>query len=153
MKDKYKIYKESLEGKILKTVNYVVNEHAGSFGYAAAGLISTGISYYSINEFMNELNGVVPMDPESPMFIPAALGTIFTFGFFANAVRHRVMENKELREAYARYFHKIESERERAAIEAAERAEAERKSEFFRDFAHNQRHIDNLVEEGSHKTR
>lgn len=150
MNNKYKLYKESLEGKILRAVKYVAVDHQKSFGYAGLSLLSAGASYfYAIPEAIKELNGLTYMDPESPMIIPAVMGVIVAFGSFANAVRHRIMENEELKEAYARRYHAVMSAKERDIAQAEE----DRKNAFFRDLERNQHHLDANEEEVSPKTR
>lgn len=125
MKNKYKLYKKSLQGVISKIESYVFDDHSSSFKHAALGTISALTSAASFPMYMAELNGTMPRDPESPMFIPAVGGAIMAFGFFAVAIKRRVDEDKELREEYAREYAREQLEQEQARTDA-ERLRANR---------------------------
>ena len=136
MKNKYKLYKESLQGFISKVEYYVFDDHPDSFKHAALGTLSTITSVASFPMYMAELNGTMPRYPESPMFIPAVGGAIMAFGFFAAAIKNRMNENKELQEEYAREYARQQIEEEQARTEA-ERLRANR-NECFINFLTNE---------------
>lgn len=136
MKNKYKLYKKSLQGVISKVESYVFDDHSSSFKHAALGTMSALTSAASLPMYMAELNGTMPRDPESPMFIPVVGGAIMAFGFFAVAIKRRVDENKELREEYAREYAREQLEEEQARTET-ERLRANR-NECFINFLTNE---------------
>lgn len=148
MKNNYKLQNRGLTGRIENIKKYFEEDHFYSSAYTAAALVSGTAGGFAIQEFINELNGLVPMDPESPMIIPAIGLPIAAFGFLAGAIKKRLNEDRELREKYARQLELIELNKQRRIIEE-ERIAKNRDSVM--DFVLHNPYA--LNEEDNHKTR
>lgn len=150
MKNNYKLQNRGLTGRIGNIRKYFEEDHFYSSTYTAAALVCGGAGVFAIQEFINELNGLVPMDPESPMIIPAIGLPIAAFGFLAGAIKKRLNEDRELREKYARQLELIELNKQRKEYEKA-RIENNRKS--IMNFMLDGYDTDNENEADNHKTR
>lgn len=148
MEKNYKLINRGLAGRIRDIRKYFDEDHFYSSVNAVATLLCGGFSVLAIQEFINELNGVIPMDPDSPMFIPTVGLPIATFGFLANTIRHRINEDRDLRARYARQLEVIELNKQRRKIEN-QRIQSNKDS-VVKMFLHNP-YANN--EEDNHKTR
>ncbi len=127
LNEKYALCKEKIAGKIEKVEEHIFYNHLGSYASAGISLLAGAVSTYAIPEFIKELNGVVPMDPDSPMFIPAASGVIIAVGALGVAIKRRVEEDRDLRESYARQLEIINLNKQRQKLEQ-ERIQRNRES-------------------------
>lgn len=150
MKNNYKLQNRGLTGRIENIKKYFEEDHFYSSAYTAAALVSGTAGGFAIQEFINELNGLVPMDPESPMIIPAIGLPIAAFGFLAVAIKKRLNEDSELREKYARQLELIELNKQRKRIEKERIAN---NHDSVLNFILNNPYADNENEEDNHKTR
>lgn len=150
MKNNYKIQNKGLSGKIENIRRYFEEDHFYSSVCAAGTLVCGAGGYWSIMEFINELNGVVPMDPDSPMIIPAVGLPIAAFGLLAGFIWNRIKEDQELRAKYARQLELIELKKQKRKMEQ-QRIEDHHTSTF--NMAMNNPYVDVQKDsEDNHKT-